>query len=65
MQILKQSWSLIFIDFIVKLSLSKELMIKFKYNFIMVVVDRLTKNIKFISFIEQADARDLAYVFLK
>ena len=52
-------------NFIVKLSVSEKPIIKFKADFIMVVVDRLIKDIMFIFFTEKADAEELAYVFLK
>ena len=52
-------------DFIIKLFLLKKPIMKFKYNFIIVVMDRLIKNIKFISFTEKVNAEELAYIFLK
>ena len=51
-------------DFIIKLPLSKELITNFQFDSIMVIVDRLIKDTKFIPFIEKANADKLAYVFL-
>ena len=52
-------------NFIVKFPISKKLMTGFKINFIIIIVDCLTKDITFIFFTEKADAEELAYVFLK
>jgi hypothetical protein len=53
------------LDFIIKLSLSKELMTGVIYNFIIVVTDRLTKYAYFISYFKSFSAEDLAYIFHK
>ena len=37
----------------------------FKADFIMVVINRLTKNVEFISFTEQVNAEKLTYIFLR
>ena len=52
-------------DFIIKSFSSKKPITKFKYNFIIIVIDWLTKDIKFIPFIKWVDTQDLAYMFLK
>ena len=51
-------------DFIIKLPLSKELIINMVFDLIMVAVDRLIKDIIFILFKEAATADKLIYVFL-
>ena len=43
----------------------KKLITNFKFDSIIVVVDRLTKDIYFIPFIESATADNLVYKFLK
>ena len=52
-------------DFVVKLSLLKELMTNVVFDLIIVAVDKLTKDIMFIPFKEAATANELAYVFLR
>ena len=51
-------------DFIVKLPLSKEPITNVIFDLIMVVVDRLIKDIIFILFKEAATANKLIYIFL-
>ena len=51
-------------DFIVKLSLSKELITNIVFNSIMVAMDRLIKDVIFILFKEAATVNKLAYIFL-
>jgi hypothetical protein len=53
------------LDFIIKLSLFKELIIGVIYDSIMVVTDRLTKYAYFIPYFESFLAEDLAYMFYK
>jgi hypothetical protein len=53
------------LDFITKLSLFKELMTEVIYDFIIVVTNRLTKYVYFISYFESFSAKDLAYMFYK
>ena len=48
-----------------KLPLLKKLITNFKFNSIIVVVDKLIKDIYFISFIEYVDVDNLLYKFLK
>jgi hypothetical protein len=50
---------------VVKLLLSRDLIIRVKYDFILVITDRLTKYTYFILYLETNIAKDLAYVFLK
>jgi hypothetical protein len=53
------------LDFMIKLSLFKELMIGVMYDSIMVVIDRFTKYAYFIPYFESSSAEDLAYIFYK
>jgi hypothetical protein len=53
------------LDFVIKLSLFKKLMIGVIYDFIMIVTDRLTKYAYFILYLESFSAEDLAYIFYK
>ena len=52
-------------DFIVKLPLSKKLIIRTKFDSILVVVNRLIKWEMFIPYKELFIAEDLAYIFLR
>ena len=61
----QQAWQEITMDFIVKLSLSKDSITDIKYDSILVVVDRLTKYAHFIPWKEKENAGDLAKVILK
>jgi hypothetical protein len=51
-------------DFITKLSLSKDLIIKVKYDSILIIMDRLTKYVYLLSYIKALNAIDLTYIFL-
>jgi hypothetical protein len=53
------------LDFVTKLPLFRELITGVIYDFIIVVTDRLTKYIYFISYLESFLAEDLAYIFYK
>jgi hypothetical protein len=53
------------LDFVIKLSLFRELMTEVIYDFIIIVIDRLTKYAYFISYFESSLAKDLAYIFYK
>jgi hypothetical protein len=53
------------LDFITKLPLFKELMTEVMYDFIMVVIDKFTKYVYFISYLESFLAENLAYIFHK
>ena len=52
-------------DFIVKLPISKEPMTGVEYDFILVIIKRLTRYRMFISYIEASIAEDLAYIVSK
>jgi hypothetical protein len=56
---------LIILDFVVKLLLSRDPIIKIKYDFILVITDRLTKYIYIILYLKASTVEDLAYMFLR
>jgi hypothetical protein len=58
-------WTLIVLDFVVKLLLSRDPITRVKYDFILVIIDRLTKYTYIILYLEASTAKDLAYVFLR
>ena len=53
------------LNFVTKLPLFRELMTGVIYDSIMVVTDRLTKYVYFISYFKSFSAEDLAYIFYK
>jgi hypothetical protein len=53
------------LDFVTKLPLFRELMTEVIYDFIMIVINRLTKYAYFIPYFESFLAEDLAYIFYK
>jgi hypothetical protein len=63
--ILKTSWILIVLDFVVKLLLSRDLITGVEYDFILVITDRLTKYTYMILYLEASIAEDLVYTFLR
>jgi hypothetical protein len=50
---------------VVKLLLSRDLITGVKYDFILVVTDKLTKYIYMILYLEASIVEDLAYAFLR
>jgi hypothetical protein len=65
LDILKTPWTLIALDFVVKLLLSRDLIIRIKYDFILVITDRLIKYTYIILYLEASTAEDLVYMFLR
>ena len=63
--ILSQPWASVVIDFIVKLSPSKKLLTEVIYNSILIIVNWLTKKVRFLLYKEVSDAEELAYTFLR
>jgi hypothetical protein len=61
----KTPWTLIVLDFVVKLLLSQDLITGIEYDFILVITDRLTKYIYIILYLEASTVEDLAYIFLR
>jgi hypothetical protein len=53
------------LDFVIKLLLSQDLIIRIEYNFILVITDRLTKYTYIILYLKASTAEDLAYMFLR
>jgi hypothetical protein len=56
---------LIALDFVVKLLLLRDPIIGIKYNFILVVIDRLIKYTYIVPYLKANIAEDLAYIFLR
>jgi hypothetical protein len=56
---------LIVLDFVIKLLLLQDLIIRIKYDSILVITDRLTKYIYIILYLEANTAEDLVYTFLR
>jgi hypothetical protein len=50
---------------VVKLLLSRDLIIGIEYDFILVITDKLTKYTYFILYLEASIIEDLAYIFLR
>ena len=61
----REAWSSIALDFIVKLPKSKESLTGVSYDSILVIVNRLTKYIYLISYLEASNVEDLVYIFIK
>ena len=60
-----QPWALIVMNFIVKLPPSKKLLIKVIYDSILIIVNQLTKKVRFLSYKEVSNVKELAYTFLR
>jgi hypothetical protein len=56
---------LIILDFVVKLLLLQDLIIGIEYDFILVIINRLTKYTYMILYLKASIAEDLAYIFLR
>ena len=52
-------------DFIVKLPPSQELLTGVTYDSILIIVNQLTKEVRFLPYKEASDAKELAYTFLR
>jgi hypothetical protein len=65
LDILKTLWTSIVLDFVVKLLLSRDLIIRIEYDFILVITDRLIKYTYIILYLETSITKNLAYVFLR
>jgi len=52
----RRKWQIIIMDFIIKLSLSKDLLTGVKYDSILVIVNRLIKYVYFVSYLKGATA---------
>jgi hypothetical protein len=56
---------LIILDFVIKLLLSQDPITGVKYDFILVIIDRLIKYTYIILYLEASIIKDLAYMFLR
>jgi hypothetical protein len=65
LDILKIPWTSIVLDFVIKLLLLQDLIIGIEYDFILVIIDRLTKYTYIILYLKASIAKNLAYMFLK
>jgi hypothetical protein len=65
LDILKTPWTSIVLDFVVKLLLSRDLITGIEYDSILVIIDKLTKYIYIILYLEASTAEDLAYAFFR
>jgi hypothetical protein len=65
LDILKTPWILIVLDFVVKLLLLRDLIIRVEYDSILVITDRLTKYTYIILYLEASIAENLVYIFLR
>jgi hypothetical protein len=59
------SWISIILDFVIKLLLLQDLIIGIKYNFILVIINKLTKYIYIILYLEASTVENLVYMFLR
>jgi hypothetical protein len=65
LDILKTPWTLIILDFVVKLLLLQDLIIRVEYDFILVITDRLIKYTYIILYLKASITENLAYMFLR
>jgi hypothetical protein len=65
LDILKIPWTLIILNFVVKLLLLQDLITRIKYDFILVIMDKLIKYTYIILYLKASTAEDLVYTFLK
>jgi hypothetical protein len=56
---------LIALDFVIKLLLLQDLIIRIEYDSILVITDKLTKYIYIILYLKASITEDLAYIFLR
>ena len=63
--VLDWPWASVVMNFIVKLSPLKELLTGVIYNLILIIVDWLTKKVRFLPYKEVSDAEELTYTFLQ
>jgi hypothetical protein len=65
LDILRILWTSIALDFVIKLLLSRDLIIGVEYDFILVIIDKLTKYTYIILYLEASIVEDLVYTFLR
>jgi hypothetical protein len=61
----KTPWTLIVLDFVIKLLLLRDLITGIEYDFILVITDKLIKYTYIILYLEASITKDLAYAFLR
>jgi hypothetical protein len=61
----KTPWTSIVLDFVVKLLLLRDPIIRIEYNSILVITDRLIKYTYIILYLEASTVENLAYAFLR
>jgi hypothetical protein len=61
----KTLWTLIVLDFVIKLLLSRDPITGVEYDFILVIIDRLTKYTYIILYLKANITKDLVYAFLR
>ena len=60
-----QPWASVVMNFIVKLSPLKKLLTEVIYDSILIIVNQLTKKVRFLPYKEVSDAEELTYTFLR
>src|SRR6266699_5320809 len=65
LSIFEQAWGSVIIDFIIKLSKSKDLINNTSYNSILVIIEHFIKYSKFIPINESYSAEDLADTIIR
>jgi hypothetical protein len=65
LDILKTPWTLIVLDFVIKLLLSQDPITRIEYDSILVIINRLTKYIYIILYLKANIIEDLVYAFLR
>ncbi len=65
LKVSKKAWKFIILNFIIKLSLSKNLITNISYNSILIITNRLTKYVYFINYLKISNIEDLIYMFLQ
>ena len=63
--ILLNSWKSVALDFVIKLSLSKDLLTGVEYDSILIIIDRLTKYTYMILYIEASTTEQMAFTFIR
>jgi hypothetical protein len=61
----KIPWISILLDFVIKLLLSQDPIIRIEYDSILVITDKLTKYTYIILYLKANTIKDLAYIFLR
>jgi hypothetical protein len=62
---LETPWTSIILDFVVKLLLLQDPITGIRYNFILVIINKLTKYIYIILYLKASMVENLAYAFLR